>query len=213
MSDETAPPPRSPRALDALRARLGGSGAEPHIPGEAGLWVFLIGDMTVFAMLFGVYLDARAKEPALFDAERELLGQHFGAINTLLLLCSSLLVVAGVHALRSGTHHRLAARFFGGAFVVGGCGFVAMKAVEWIGKFSDGITPATNDFWTYYYVLTGLHLFHLLVGMGVLAFVYSQARKPGLSPGRFSVVEGGACYWHMVDLLWIVIFPLLYLVH
>jgi nitric oxide reductase NorE protein len=105
----------------------------------------------------------------------------------------------------------VAPRLFAAAFACG-LGFVLNKYLEYSDKLSRGIKPATNDFWMYFYVLTGLHLFHLLLGLGVLAFCLAQSRKPALDPTRFAFVEGGACFWHMVDLLWIVLFPLLYLV-
>jgi nitric oxide reductase NorE protein len=186
--------------------------AERHLPGEEGTWIFILGDMTVFALLFGVYVEARSKDPALFDNQQELLNKNFGAINTLLLLCSSLLVVSAIRALRSQRHRNLAPALIGAAFAVGGVGFTVMKALEWNDKIGHDLTPATNDFWMYYYILTGLHFFHLLLGMGVLMFLFFQARKPSLNERQFAFVEGGACFWHMVDLLWIVLFPLLYLV-
>ena len=193
-------------------AQSGRAKAERRLPGEEGTWIFILGDMTVFALLFGVYIDARAKTPALFDTQQDLLKQQFGAINTLVLLCSSLFVVTAIRALRSSRHRALAPRLFAAAFVVGGCGFTVMKAIEWGEKFGQDITPSTNDFWMYYFILTGLHFFHLLLGMCVLALLFVQSRKSELSQRQWAFVEGGACFWHMVDLLWIVLFPLIYLV-
>jgi nitric oxide reductase NorE protein len=183
-----------------------------HVPGEEGVWVFILGDMAVFALLFGVYLYYRAADPSLFRVSQQGLDQTFGAVNTLLLLASSLFVVTGVRAIRRPAA-QVAPRLFAAAFACG-LGFVLNKYLEYSDKLSHGIKPATNDFWMYYYVLTGLHLFHLLLGLGVLAFCFVQSRKPALAldPVRFAFVEGGACFWHMVDLLWIVLFPLLYLV-
>jgi nitric oxide reductase NorE protein len=197
--------------VETARAKVRAK-AERHLPGEEGTWIFILGDMTVFALLFGVYVDARAKDPLLFHNQQELLNQNFGAINTLLLLSSSLFVVTAIRALRSLNHRKLAPPLFAAAFVVGGCGFTLMKYIEWSQKLSHDITPGTNDFWMYYYILTGLHFFHLLLGMAVLTFLFFQSRKPSLSQRQFAFVEGGACFWHMVDLLWIVLFPLLYLV-
>ncbi|MBA2347686.1 MAG: cytochrome c oxidase subunit 3 family protein [Solirubrobacterales bacterium] len=201
----------------ALRSRTS-AGAEPkgarqparHLPGEEGTWIFILGDMTVFALLFGVYIDARSKDPALFTQSQAALHQAYGAINTLLLLSSSLMVVMAIRAIRGGVRD-IAPYLFVGAIVCG-LGFSLMKFFEWSDKLSDGINPATNDFWMYYYILTGLHFFHLILGMGVLTFCWVQSRKPSLDARQFAFVEGGACFWHMVDLLWIVLFPLLYLV-
>jgi nitric oxide reductase NorE protein len=181
-----------------------------HVPGEAGLWVLILGDMAVFALLFAVYLYYRAQDPALFQASQLRINQTFGVLNTLLLLSSSLCVVTGVRALRHRIAH-VAPAMCATAWVCA-LGFVVDKYLEYSDKLSHGIKPATNDFWMYFYALTGLHLVHLLLGMVVLAFCFVQSRRPALDARRFSFVEGGACFWHMVDLLWIVLFPLLYLV-
>jgi nitric oxide reductase NorE protein len=181
-----------------------------HVPGEAGMWVLILGDMAVFALLFAVYLYYRAQDPAVFRASQLRLNQTFGVVNTLLLLSSSLCVVTGVRALRQRVA-RVAPAMFAAAWLCG-FGFVVDKYLEYSDKLAHGIKPATNNFWMYFYALTGLHLVHLLLGMVVLAFCFVQSRKPALDARRFSFVEGGACFWHMVDLLWIVLFPLLYLV-
>jgi nitric oxide reductase NorE protein len=186
------------------------SAAARHIPGEPGVWIFILGDMTVFAIFFATYLYYRGQQKALFQAGQHTLVQAYGVINTLLLLTSSLLVVVGVRALRT-ERSRVASVTFAGAILCG-LGFCAMKAVEWGEKLSAGITPATNNFYMYYFVLTGLHFFHLLLGLGVLTFLLRTALRGPLTGRRMAFVEGGACFWHMVDLLWIVLFPLLYLV-
>jgi nitric oxide reductase NorE protein len=186
--------------------------AAKRIPGEAGIWIFIFGDMTVFALLFGAFVVTRAEDPDLFNHGAATLNQNFGAINTLLLLISSLLVVAGLRAIR---RHRmvLAARCVAGAMACG-AGFACVKVLEYQHEISSGFTPATNDFYTYFFVLTGLHFFHLAVGMCILAFILVQARRAkAMTPGTFAFVEGGTCFWHMVDLLWVVLFPLLYLMH
>jgi nitric oxide reductase NorE protein len=181
-----------------------------HIPGEEGTWIFILGDMTVFALLFGVFIDARSKDPILFNHSQAVLNQNYGAINTLLLLSSSMMVITGIRAIRHNIRGLAPAMFLG---AIGcGLGFSFMKYLEWSEKFSHGIKPATNDFWMYYFILTGLHFFHLILGMVVLTYLFVQSRKPTLTVRQFAFVEGGACFWHMVDLLWIVLFPLLYLV-
>ena len=213
-------PGRAPERVDVNGDGAGGLTAKArakaarHLPGEEGTWIFILGDMTVFALLFGVYIEARSHDPELFNVSQQALNQNFGAINTLLLLCSSLCVVTAIRAMRSERVRNLAPPLVAGAFACG-LGFCLIKYLEYSEKLSHGIKPATNDFWMYFYVLTGLHFFHLLIGMVVLAFIFFQARKPRLveDARRFAFVEGGACFWHMVDLLWIVLFPLLYLVH
>jgi nitric oxide reductase NorE protein len=194
----------TPSAAQPLRRRH-------HVPGETGIWVFIFGDMLVFAIMFATYLYYRGKNVALFNASQQLLNPDFGLVNTLLLLTSSLFVVRAVGAVRRGVH-RPARPLILGAI---GCGmaFSALKLVEYSGKVDAGITPQTNQFFMFYYVLTGLHWFHLAIGLVVLTYMCFSACRPALDAKQFAWFEGAGCYWHMVDLLWIVLFPLLYLVN
>jgi len=182
-----------------------------HIPGEAGTWVFILGDMMLFAALFGVFIYYRGREPGVFAQSQLELHRSFGAINTLLLLTSSLAVVTAVRAIRAQMR-RLAQAAIAVALVCG-AGFLLNKALEWTDLIANGHAPAANNFFMYFFVLTGLHAFHLLVGIGVLIALLVLSRKPILSKGQFAFVEGGACFWHMVDLIWVVLFALLYLMH
>ncbi|MBB3600642.1 nitric oxide reductase NorE protein [Mycolicibacterium sp. BK556] len=182
-----------------------------HIPGEAGIWVLLFGDMLVFTVLFVVYLHRRGANRELFAESQNALNRNFGAINTLVLLTSSVLVVFAVAALRSERLRPLAPRLTLAGFAVGCC-FVIVKVFEYHEKISAGITPSTNEFFMYYFVLTGLHLAHVVIGLAVLLALSRLARNPAPSRTHVAFFEGGGCFWHMVDLLWIVIFPLLFLV-
>ncbi|MGU3500952.1 cytochrome c oxidase subunit 3 [Mycobacterium sp. C31M] len=186
------------------------SDPQRHLPGEEGMWVFIFGDMTVFALLFGVYLYYRGQDVAQFNESQLLLNQTFGVVNTLVLLTSSLLVVTAVRAVRRGALPL--ARWLTIGAIVCGLIFVANKAVEYSEKIAHGLVPATNDFFMYFYVMTGLHLFHVAIGLALLLFVVKLTRRPALDGREQRYLEGSACFWHMVDLLWIVIFPLLYLV-
>jgi nitric oxide reductase NorE protein len=188
----------------------GQSRSQRRLPAEEGVWVFLFGDMTVFAILFGVYLYYRGQDPAVFDASQRALNQTFGVVNTLVLLTSSLLVVTAVRAVRAGA--RPLARWLIYAAMTCGVIFVANKAIEYAEKIAHDITPATNQFFMYFYVMTGLHLFHVVLGLALLGLMVKLTRKPALGGRDVGYLEGAACFWHMVDLLWIVIFPLLYLV-
>lgn len=186
-----------------------GSARNKHVPGEEGIWVLIFGDMLLFGVFFATYLYYRGREPELFSTSQLTLNLDYGAFNTLLLLTSSLFVVVGIRALRNAVRG-VAPAMFVGAFLCG-AGFGLIKFLEYGAKISDGITPGTNTFYMYYFVLTGLHFFHVLVGMVVLAVMFVMSRKPELTARRFGYIEGGACFWHMVDLLWIILFPLIYL--
>jgi nitric oxide reductase NorE protein len=181
-----------------------------HLPGEAGTWVFILGDMTVFAVFFCTYLSYRGLQPDVFDASQLTLKQSYGVINTMLLLTSSMFVVVAIRAIRKQI--RGVAPWMFSLALLCGLGFSLMKFLEYAEKLGHGITPTTNSFYMYYYILTGLHFFHLILGMAVLVFLIVKSRAPRLTAKQFAFVEGGACFWHMVDLLWIGLFPLLYLV-
>lgn len=181
-----------------------------RIPGEAGTWVFLFGDMVVFQIFFSTFLHARGKAPGLFDQSRRTLELGIGIANTVVLLTSSLLVATAMTALRRDARDPARRLVLGAASL--GLVFVGLKAVEYTLAVRAGHPLSTNTFFLYYFILTGLHLFHVTIGIGALLFVSTQTRrvKPGTT--RMAVVEGAGCFWHMVDLLWIFLFPLLYLV-
>lgn len=174
------------------------------------MWVFIFGDMTVFAMLFGVYLYYRGADTAEFNRSQLLLNQTFGVVNTLVLLTSSLLVVTALRAVRADAP-TVARRLLYGAMACGVI-FIANKAIEYGEKISVGLLPDTNQFFMYFYVMTGLHLFHVVIGLALLWFMVVVTRRSTRGDRELRYLEGAACFWHMVDLLWIVIFPLLYLV-
>lgn len=179
-----------------------------HVPGEVGLWVLIFGDLLIFTCLFVTYLHYRGLEPELFATSQRTLDANFAAVNTLLLLSGSLVVVVGVRAVRRGPS-RLASRlFFCGA--LSGVWFGINKYVEYAGKIPAGFTPLSNNFFMYYYVLTGLHMFHVALGTGMLLVMSALARGPGFNTRRIAAIEGGACFWHLVDLLWIVLVALVY---
>lgn len=181
-----------------------------RLPGEEGVWVFILGDMMVFSLFFLVFLYYRNLDIPTFTASQSLLNLNYGAINTILLLTSSWFVVLGLHAARKAKSS-LAAKLFSLAFCCG-IGFAIIKYVEWSEKIQAGHTLTSNDFFMYYYMFTGIHFLHLIIGMGVLAFLVIKARAGQCAADDVHVYESGGAYWHMVDLLWIVLFPLLYLV-
>ena len=184
-----------------------------RIPGEEGVWIFIFGDMCVFAVFFCVFLQARIGDPAGFARDQAELNRNFGAVNTVLLLVSSLFVVLTMRVIQSpNLALRAKAPFFIAAAWLCGVSFLVIKGLEYGEKIHHGITPQTSDFFMYYFVLTGLHAFHLVLGLAVLVVLFVMSRKPELSRGQFAFFEGGACFWHMVDLLWLVLFPLIFLV-
>lgn len=174
-----------------------------------GVLVFIIADMIVFCMLFAGFMIERMGQLAVFDQSATTLDVRLGVLNTLILVTSGFFVVLAVHAAQAG---RLVAtrRWLLVSFLVG-AGFGVTKLVEYSSKIGHGITMHTNDFYMFYYALTGAHFLHFLGGMIALAVLWFMAGREPVNGRLFGVIESGALYWHMVDLLWIFIFPMLYL--
>lgn len=181
-----------------------------RVPAESGTWVFLFGDMLVFGAFFVTFLLERASAPELFDEARTTLHIGVGMTNTLVLLTSSLCVVLALNAMRAA--QRNIATGAAGAAIACGLVFIGLKITEYVALAHAGHGPGANHFYLYYVILTGLHLFHVCLGLAALTFLLTQTRRDELSATRTALVEGAACFWHLVDLLWIFLFALLYLV-
>ncbi|MFT4014653.1 MAG: cytochrome c oxidase subunit 3 [Paracoccus sp. (in: a-proteobacteria)] len=180
-----------------------------RIPGEAGLWVFIFGDMLIFLAFFASYLVERAEDPALFNASSQSVGLTIGLVNTIILLTSSLMVAAGVSAYRGGA--RRIARWMFVMALLCAIAFTILKVSEYAHLIGTGHGPGSNSYFTWFFVVTGTHLMHVLIGFLTLGMMISRAgRDEPVEKGQ-ALIEGAGCYWHMVDLLWMVIFPLLYL--
>lgn len=179
-----------------------------RIPGELGIWIFLFGDMLAFGLIFIVFVSARMDEPEVFETSRRTLHLEFGAINTLLLLCGSLLVVRGIRAMRTGSGN--APLLFGLCWLTG-LAFVVNKFIEYAWVIDDGHTVGTNLFYGYYFIFTVAHLIHLVLAMVGMAVVWRISRRPVHTAKDQRWAEVFGAYWHLVDLLWVILFPLIYL--
>jgi nitric oxide reductase NorE protein len=184
-------------------------GKPRRLPGVEGVWVFVIADMTMFGVLFACFVADRRQDTALFDASQHVLNPSFGAVNTIILLTSSWLVVLALDAVRKN-RPRAASHLLAAALACG-VAFMVSKGIDYTEKFHDDITLSTNDFYMYYFAMTGIHLAHVVAGNVVLLVLWLKARANTFNSQRPVVLECGATYWHMVDLLWIMLFPLLYL--
>ncbi|WP_281242396.1 cytochrome c oxidase subunit 3 [Solimonas aquatica] len=179
--------------------------------GVEGLWVFIVADMSFFAVLFVSYLLGLGDQAELFARSRQSLDSDLGGFNTLVLLSSSWCLLKAVQAARLRPAQAAVARWIAAALALGLL-FCVAKGLEYAAKIRQGITPLSNDFFMYYFALTGLHLLHVFAGLVVLTLLWRMARQGSFKDGHLLVLEGGAVYWHMVDLLWILLFPLLYLI-
>ena len=180
-----------------------------RLPGVDGVWVAIGADSVIFAILFGNFMQTRLHNVAVFEVSRHTLNMNLGGIDTLILLTSSWSVALAIQALKGDLVDRVPRYLLGG--VVTGVMFMVSKSVEYFDKFAKGITPATNDFYMWYFTLTGIHLLHVVFGTSLLTYLWVRSRRRAYSSLQRVVPECVASYWHLVDLLWIIIFPLLYL--
>ncbi|OBH06335.1 cytochrome C oxidase subunit III [Mycobacterium sp. E2699] len=178
------------------------------VPGQPDMWVFVLFETLVFTGYFGFYLFYRSRSPELFLHSQAQLDLRIGVVNTLVLLLSSWSVARCVQSSRAGAY-RAALRdvFITFAFAAV---FLFFKVFEWVRLVRGGNGFASNDFFTYYFFLTGIHFVHLLIGFFVLGVVVYQLRTTARRSQE--IIETCATYWHTVDFLWVLIFALLYVV-
>lgn len=185
------------------------SSAERILPGDLAIWIVILVEMATFALLFLSCAVARALDVAAFDAGQRTLDATKGVVNTWLLIGGSGCVVAAIRAVRAG-HESSGVRWLVGAQACG-LAFLALKSLEYREKFASGVDLDTSTFHTFYFLLTGFHFFHVIAAVVFLALLTMQLRRRG-GQASLHALETGAAFWHMVDLLWIVLFPLLYLI-
>ncbi|MEW6149699.1 MAG: cytochrome c oxidase subunit 3 family protein [Bradyrhizobium sp.] len=180
-----------------------GWGILGDLPGDPMIWVLIFSELAAFGLFLGAFVVARALHPAVFAAGQATLDTHLAGINTVVLVTSGWAAARGTAAARA--RRRPAAR--GWLFVAMALGalFIAIKLFEYSGEIALGNGLETSPFFTLYFLLTGFHLLHVGLGIVILAVVSRSAGAAG--------VETGTAFWHMVDLLWIVMFPIIYLVH
>lgn len=180
-----------------------------HLPGDQGVWFFIVADMCGFALFFLLFSFGRMEQPALYEASRAQLDLHLGLANTLILLTSGAFMARATRQARAGNWVGARASLI---LTMGvGSIFALTKALEWGTKIAHGIGLATNEFFTYYFVFTGIHFLHFVIGIGVLTVLMGRCRRDLPQADRLRWMEAGGAYWHMVDLLWIVLFAMLYL--
>lgn len=179
-----------------------------HPPGDLAIWIFILAELGVFAVFFAAYAFTRMNNVELFNEFQHHLNRDAALINTVALITSSYFVVRAVAAIRGDDNLRcvnwmLAAIGMGAVFLV-------VKVFEYAHHLGQGINLSTNTFYMFYLSLTFFHFMHVIMGMVILAAITLKARRGGYSAADHVGVETGASYWHMVDLVWLVLFPLVY---
>lgn len=198
---------------------------QQHAAAKMGMWFFLAQELLFFSGLFMAYFAFRFLYPETFLAAHEHLSIPLGSFNTWVLITSSLTMALGVRAAQVGDQRKLEKHLLltiAFAFV-----FLIVKYFEYSAKIKAGLVPASffgmqfsaagmpensHIFFALYFVMTGIHGLHIIVGIGLLIWIYLGARKGAYGADYYSPVENVGLYWHLVDLIWIFLFPLLYLV-
>ena len=191
-----------------------------------GMWLFLVTEIMFFGGMFAVYTIYRSWYPDVFAIASSSLNEIIGALNTGVLLLSSFTMVMAVRAGQLGQRKAIVI-FLILTLLFGGI-FLGVKAYEWNQKFEehhipgqaafhlDGVLPGDQGhaqlFFSIYFAMTGLHALHMVIGVGILLILIVQARKGRFSASYYTPVDVAGLYWHFVDIIWIFLFPLLYLI-
>ena len=187
---------------------------------KVGMWLFLCTEILLFGGLFLLYSVYRYRNPQEFRAASQELDRILGTLNTAALITSSLSVALAGHALAQRRPRRTMSLL--GASLALGAAFLVVKGFEWGAKFAHGLYPGSPVllarakgeilYFGLYFMMTGLHALHVLIGMGLLATVLVLVRRGRVNPGHPVLLENSGLYWHLVDLIWIFLFPLFYLI-
>ena len=184
---------------------------EKKLPGDMAMWFFILAELSVFALFFIGFAVAEHLNEAMFMQGKAQLHKIAGLINTLALITSSFVVALALQALHQGKEKVAAWRLIY-ALVIASI-YIVTKLWEYQVLFEQGIDIETNTFFTLYFLITAFHFMHILLGMVILAYMAKQAFQGAyLQNKRVSGFEAGASYWHMVDMLWIILFPLIYII-
>ena len=186
----------------------------PRLPGDRFIWYVIALECATFGVLFLSFAGARAFHVEMFNTSQRELDVNMGAFNTALLLTASWCVARAVAAVRAAAQK--AGLLWLGTAIAGGLGFVIIKALEYADKAERGFGLSYNLFFDFYYVLTGFHLLHVVAGLFALAVAgVSLMQQPLQEDGALSAyaLETVGAFWHLVDMLWLVLFPLVYVVH
>ncbi len=177
--------------------------------GKLGMWVFLASEVMLFGGFISSYVILRTGSNFFPIPARELLGVPLATLNTFILISSSVTMVLALDAIQSGNRKGLI-NYLKWTILLGFC-FLAIKSYEYPHKWHEGITISSNLFGSFYFTLTGLHCLHVIGGLAFNFYILLQAKKGTYSPEHCERVEYAGLYWHFVDLVWVILFPIFYL--
>ncbi|EJM75526.1 cytochrome c oxidase subunit 3 family protein [Pseudomonas sp. GM60] len=185
-----------------------GGVAARHLPGDLAMWFFILAELSVFAILILVFAVTQALKPQLFSESRLLLNTSTGLAMTLSLLTAGLFAALAQAQVRR-SRPRYGAVWLLAALLVASV-YVVLKVTEYRHLLASGLGMEHNTFFTLYWILTGFHFLHVLLGMFILGWLAERCRRGLYDASNRSGFESGVLYWHMVDLIWVVLFPLVY---
>ncbi len=178
-------------------------------PGGILIWIIILLELTTFGIALIALVVSSKSNPQLYHSSRLMLNPTFGVINTLFLLTGGFFMAEAVRQLKNNPTNKAAANTL--FAIVSGLAFLGLKSAEYYEKIEHGLGMEYNSFFTFYWLLTGFHVVHVIVGVFILAFMY-KGIKSTHSPISIENFEAGAHFWHMVDLIWLLLFPILYLI-
>lgn len=191
---------------------------------KLGMWAFLVTEVMFFGALFTAYTVYRNLYPEAFMLASSKLDWQLGGVNTLVLIVSSLTMALAIRAAQTGKYRQVEVMTV--LTMIFGAVFLVVKYFEYTHKYEVGLMPGPELFFTeelgvhkepgriffsIYFAMTGLHAFHMIVGLGIMTWVLIKARQRYFTPERYLALENVGLYWHFVDLVWIFLFPMLYL--
>ena len=188
-----------------------------------GMWVFLVTEIMFFGGLFTAYLIYRWAYPTGFQEASNHLDVIWGAVNTAVLICSSLTMALAVRAAQTSAPSKTQVAWLLATIVLG-MAFLGVKVIEYADKFTHNLVPGPNFHWegeypaaaeifySLYFAMTGLHAIHMIIGIGIMAVIAVMAWRGTFDSDYYTPVEVSGLYWHFVDIVWIFLFPLLYLI-
>ena len=184
---------------------------EPKLlPGDFAIWIIIFAELLVFGIFFISYAVARINNIEMFNHYQLTLNRETGAINTILLITSSYFIVRAVNAIKKNFIKQC--YYFIYASISCGILFLIIKSIEFYEKFSIGINLSTNTFYMFYFLLTLFHYLHVILGLLILIAVAIKAQLGHYDSHEYNGIETAGAYWHMVDLAWIILFPLIYII-
>ena len=193
---------------------------EPRTGARIGMWLFIASEILLFGGLFLLYSMYRFRHPADFHAASRELSLFAGTLNTCILITSSLSAALSIFALKQDRIKT--ARLFILFTISLACAFLVVKAFEWGAKFEHGLYPRAAVlaakpkgemlYFGLYFMMTGLHALHVIVGICILSVISGLIKKGRISSQRPTILENAGLYWHLVDIIWIFLFPLFYLI-